>query len=160
MQFSIHSTNDDQRDRMMPVRKWSFDKIAAYGGKFYATGDRKIALNFALAQDSEIDPEKLVQYFDPEIFLIKLTPVNPTYSSQANRVESFVFSDDNCRNLVRSLTETGYEVIVSIGELKENDLGSNCGQYVMRHLQADDKTGHAYREVLPSAKTVDIITRS
>jgi 23S rRNA (adenine2503-C2)-methyltransferase len=58
------------------------------------------------------------------------------------------------------LTETGYEVIVSIGELKENDLGSNCGQYVMRHLQADDKTGHAYREVLPSAKTVDIITRS
>ena len=153
MQFSIHSTDEKQRDRMMPVRKWDFVEIAAYGRRFYAAGDRKIALNFALAKDSEIDPTKLAQYFDPEIFLIKLTPVNPTYSSQANRVESFVFGNDKCRNLVQSLTDTGYEVIVSIGELKENDLGSNCGQYVMRHLQADDKTGHAYRDVLSSEKS-------
>jgi 23S rRNA (adenine2503-C2)-methyltransferase len=154
MQFSIHSTDENQRDKLIPVRKWGFDEIAEYGRRFYKAGDRKIALNFALAKNSLIEPEKLIRYFDPEIFLIKLTPVNPTYSSEANRIESFIFDEDNCKRLVDSLYNIGYKVIVSIGQLRENDLGSNCGQYVTRHLadrrgQASGESIDAYKEVVP-----------
>lgn len=34
LQFSIHSTNEAERERIIPVKKWPLDKIAAYGNKF------------------------------------------------------------------------------------------------------------------------------
>jgi 23S rRNA (adenine2503-C2)-methyltransferase len=49
-------------------------------------------------------------------------------------------SDDT----VRRLEQAGYQVIVSIGELEENAIGSNCGQYVLRHLQAQKSLQDAY----------------
>ncbi len=45
-QYSIHTTDVTQRDEMIPVKKWSFEKMAAYGERFYAAGERKITLNF------------------------------------------------------------------------------------------------------------------
>jgi len=35
-------------------------------------------------------------------------------------------------------------VIISVGELEENKIGSNCGQYVQRHLNAQKKLEEAY----------------
>jgi len=32
----------------------------------------------------------------------------------------------------KQLRGTGYEVIVSVGELEENKIGSNCGQYLKK----------------------------
>ncbi|MGB7875405.1 MAG: hypothetical protein WBL25_13560, partial [Anaerolineales bacterium] len=49
-QFSIHTTDVTLRDKLIPVRKWSFADMAAYGERFYSPGDRKITLNFALAE--------------------------------------------------------------------------------------------------------------
>ncbi|MFH1013794.1 MAG: radical SAM protein, partial [Thermoplasmatota archaeon] len=34
LQFSIHTTDDRKRDELIPVKKWSFDEIAAYGERF------------------------------------------------------------------------------------------------------------------------------
>lgn len=144
MQFSVHSTNGEQRDRLIPVRKWEFQDIAEYGNRFYQTGDRKIALNFALAQDSEISPDILLKYFSPDIFIIKLTPVNPTYSSMINNIESYIQDNNGNNDIIESIKAAGYEVLISIGELKENDIGSNCGQYVMRHLNSQNKLPGAY----------------
>ena len=50
-QFSLHTTDGSLRDKIIPVKKWSFAEMSAYGERFYAPGDRKITLNFALAQD-------------------------------------------------------------------------------------------------------------
>jgi 23S rRNA (adenine2503-C2)-methyltransferase len=36
--------------------------------------------------------------------------------------------------IIALLSEVGYEVLVSIGELEENHIGSNCGQYITRYL--------------------------
>lgn len=38
-------------------------------------------------------------------------------------------------NLIQSLRLAGYDVIVSVGEVEENYIGSNCGQYLRTHLQ-------------------------
>jgi len=136
MQFSIHSTVESVRDRLIPIKKWSLSRISQYGEEFYKNGDRKIALNFALAENLPINPRILKEYFNPEIFLIKLTPVNPTLSAGEKGINNRLLSesDDYVKQLVFSLKESGFDVIISIGELEENRIGSNCGQLVRSFL--------------------------
>jgi 23S rRNA (adenine2503-C2)-methyltransferase len=141
LQFSIHTTDFELRDRLIPVRKWGFQQIAAYGERFYEAGDRKITLNFALAEGSPLDAEVLARYFSPEKFLVKITPLNPTHRAQANGLTSYIdpYRPGGDYQLVRELQAVGFEVIVSIGEVEENRIGSNCGQYVLRHLEAREE---------------------
>lgn len=138
-QFSLHTTDIRLRDEIIPVKKWNFSEMAAYGERFYRPGDRKITLNFALAQGTTVEPSVLLDYFDPRIFLIKITPLNPTYRAAENRLESYIdpYQDEDRYTLTHDLRAAGYQVIVSIGEVEENYIGSNCGQYIKRHLEAD-----------------------
>ena len=130
LQFSLHSTDDRQRDDLMPVAKWSFKEIAKYADRFFDYDGKKIVLNFALSTQSIFDIEKLSDCFDPEIFLIKITPLNPTYKSAANGLRSLISENADNRVLIDRIREKGYDVILSIGEYEENKIGSNCGQYV------------------------------
>jgi 23S rRNA (adenine2503-C2)-methyltransferase len=130
LQFSLHTTDLQQRDRLMPVSKWSFNDIADYAGKFYDKGGKKVVLNFALTTDSIFNPDDLKNYFDPNIFLLKITPLNPTYKSAANGLQSLISENRNHPELIERIKDQGYDVILSIGEYEENKIGSNCGQYV------------------------------
>ena len=145
-QFSIHTTDLALRDKLVPVKKWDFAKMAEFGERFYEKGDRKITLNFALAQGQPVDPEVLKKYFSPDIFLIKITPLNPTYRAVENNLESYIDpnSDASQDVIVQALENAGYDVIVSIGETEENLIGSNCGQYLRRHIEADENLGDGY----------------
>jgi 23S rRNA (adenine2503-C2)-methyltransferase len=134
MQFSIHSTDEKVRDSLIPINKWDFKKIADYGARFFRNGDQKIALNFALEEKSPIEINKLERYFNPDIFIIKLTPVNPTISAIENKLKDGLTKNiDRINSLVQYLKQK-YDVIISIGELEENKIGSNCGQYVRNFL--------------------------
>jgi len=146
LQFSIHTTDIELRDRLIPVKKWSFEKIAEYGKRFFESGDRKITLNFALEKNSPLNPETMLRYFDPKLFLIKITPVNPTYRASQNRLVSYIDpdSDSGASEIENGLLSSGYDVIISIGETKENLIGSNCGQFVTRHLKAEQKLQQGY----------------
>ncbi len=146
LQFSIHTTDPGQRDNLIPIRKWDFETIARYGEEFLEKGDRKITLNFAPAEGMPVDPDVLLRYFSPERFLIKLTPLNPTYRAVENGLVSRINPHiiEKNRPLVGELRSRGYQVILSIGELMENRIGSNCGQYVMRHLSSGQGLKDAY----------------
>jgi len=143
LQFSIHSTDEKLRDWLIPVKKWNFAKIAEYGNTFYDEGGRKITLNFALADGFSIDPNILLKYFDPNVFLIKFTPVNPTYAAKRNQILSKNIAKKWDR-IIELLCAMGYEAILSIGEIEENSIGSNCGQYVLRHKAENDGIEGAY----------------
>jgi len=145
-QFSIHTTDEALRDQIIPVKKWSFEQMKAYGDRFFAPGDRKITLNFALAKDMPVESEILLAYFDPEKFLIKITPLNPTYQAMENNLSSYIDPNiaDNGYTIVDALKKAGYQVIVSIGEVEENQIGSNCGQYIKRHLAAENPISDGY----------------
>jgi len=130
MQFSIHTTDINFRDWLIPVKKWDFGKIAEYGNKFYKAGDRKITLNFALANNMPVSPQMLLNYFDPDKFLIKITPINPTFKAIKNNINSYILPEKSEYELLNELKAAGYDVILSIGELEENKIGSNCGQYL------------------------------
>jgi 23S rRNA (adenine2503-C2)-methyltransferase len=145
-QFSMHTSDETLRKQLIPVRTWRFAEMAAYGEQFYRPGDRKITLNFALAKDLPLDPEHLRPYFDPQKFLIKITPLNPTYQAESNGLDSFIDTGtgEMSGQVVEALEDAGYRVIVSVGELEENRIGSNCGQYVLKHVLAESKLGDGY----------------
>jgi len=153
-QVSIHTTDQKLRDKLIPVKKWDFENISQFGNKYYQPGDRKITLNFALAEDSPVDPQVLLKYFDPERFLIKITPLNPTYQALSTGLKSFIDSEnklDVYPELV-AIRDAGYQVILSIGEQEENQIGSNCGQYVQKHLleNSDFSGGYTYQMTEPT----------
>ena len=145
-QISLHTTDPELRDRFIPVKKWSFAQIGEYGERFYTAGDRKVTLNFALAQGMPVDPAILLNFFDPEIFLIKITPLNPTYRARENDLVSYVdpLSAVEKYEIIQALQESGYQVILSIGETEENLIGSNCGQFLRRHLLAKAPIADGY----------------
>ena len=145
-QFSLHTTDLALHDEIIPVKKWSFAQMAAYGERFYAPGDRKITLNFALASGMPLEPAVLLQHFNPEKFLVKITPLNPTYRAQENNLNSYIAPDQEGSryDIVEGLRQAGYDVIVSIGEREENYIGSNCGQYLRAHLSAGQPIAGGY----------------
>ncbi len=134
MQFSIHTTDANRRDQLIPIRKMSFEDIGAFGESFFVKGDRKITLNFIVMDDYPIDPEVIAAHFNPEKFIIKLTPLNPTEMARDNDLKTKLDPDDgsSVSQLVEELYSQGFESLVSIGEQEENKIGSNCGQYVTR----------------------------
>lgn len=144
LQFSIHSTNNEKRDWLIPVKKWDFQQISSYGKDFYSKDGRKITLNFALAEESEIDPDILLDYFDPSIFLIKITPVNPTFKAIENNISSHILPEKEEYEIINKLQDAGYEVLLSIGELMENHIGSNCGQYITNYLKKNENIDGSY----------------
>ncbi len=132
MQFSIHTTDIEKRDKLIPIRKWSFEDIARFGETFFTPGDRKITLNFVVMDGYPIDPAVLRNTFDPARFLIKLTPLNPTRAAREHALATGLDPHDggSVAPLAESLRSAGFDTIVSIGALEENQIGSNCGQYV------------------------------
>lgn len=132
MQFSIHTSDVQKRDTLMPIKKMSFPEIAEFGERFFNPGDRKITLNFNVMKGYPIEPAILRSIFQPEVFIIKLTPLNPTINARNNSLETELDPDN--KSTVSSLVDKfrffGFDTLVSIGDTGENEIGSNCGQYV------------------------------
>ncbi len=134
MQFSVHTTDDTARRRLIPVRTWSLAQMADYGQRFFRPGDRKITLNFAPAISSALDERVLRETFDPERFLIKLTPINPTDAARQAGLVGLIdpANLEAAQAVAGRFRDVGFETLLSIGELRENEIGSNCGMYVTR----------------------------
>ena len=139
LQFSANSTDEAVRDRLMPVKKWSLERIAAFGRRWFRPGDRKLTLNFALSPDFPFDREKVQRLFDPERFLLKFTPVNPTEAAAVNGIGTVLSCSrrDALDELAAALEGEGFQVLISIGEESENELGTNCGQAAFKALREE-----------------------
>jgi 23S rRNA (adenine2503-C2)-methyltransferase len=131
MQFSLHTTNEEQVKKFIPFPRWPYSNMAEFGDRYFTKGDRKIALNFALSSESELDATKLIPYFSPEKFMVKITPMNPTFRRNQHKLASYEF-DGREADILRSLQSHGYDVVVSVNDFEENSIGSNCGQFVTR----------------------------
>ena len=131
MQLSVHTTDDAARRRLIPVRTLPLSELAALGERFFAPGDRKLTLNFAPAVGMPLDPDALAPLFDPGKFAVKLTPINPTRAALASGLRGVIdpLDDARCTEVVAEFERRGFEVILSIGDLRENAIGSNCGMY-------------------------------
>jgi 23S rRNA (adenine2503-C2)-methyltransferase len=146
LQFSVHTTDGYARDRLMPVRKWSLEQIASFGSRFVERDDRKVTLNFALTLDAVLDVDVMSRIFSPDIFMVKITPVNPTHRALAHDLGSHVSAEEPDREyrIADRLRSRGFETLISIGENEENLVGSNCGQYVTHHLRSQQYIEKSY----------------
>lgn len=132
LQFSVQSTDPEVRARLIPVPHWDLDAIARYGTRFHRDGDRKVVLNFALAREVPFDPAALASRFDPARFAVKLTPVNPTARGAGNGFATRLRAGDDpaLARAIDALGASGFDVVVSVGDPREDRVGSNCGQAV------------------------------
>jgi 23S rRNA (adenine2503-C2)-methyltransferase len=146
LQFSLHSTDEPTRDRLMPVRKWSLHDIAGFGERFVERQDRKVTLNFALTRDAVLDADVMSRIFSPDTFMIKITPVNPTHQALRHKLGSHVAAEEPDRQyaVCDRLVSRGFQTLISIGENEENLVGSNCGQYVTFHMRSQQSIENSY----------------
>lgn len=131
LQLSINSTDEDERRDMFCDNACSLHQIYEIMQGVVPTG-RKIALNFALA-DYTIDEEILLRYFDPDDYMIKITPMHQTRMAEQNDIETqdgynFFYP---YKSTEERLKRAGYDVIVFVPSLEE-DLGRiTCGNAIL-----------------------------
>lgn len=133
LQFSINSTDDEQRNEMFSGNSLTLDKIAEIGRLLPNPKGRKYTLNFALADNYIIDAKKLASLFNPDKFMCKITPLHKTTSCADNGIvttkgyESFT----PYKKTEAYLKNAGFDVIVFIPSLDE-DLGLiTCGNAIL-----------------------------
>ena len=147
LQFSCNSTDEEERKRLMPFKHCTLDEVARTGERFYEPGDRLPVLNFALAEDVDFDVKAIAKRFDPAIFAIKITPLNPTARGLEHGFKTILRSDSGSRlsESCDSLQALGYDVIISIGDGREDEIGSNCGQAVRKLGLFGDRSKAAHQ---------------
>ena len=131
-QFSIHTTDMNLKKDLIPISTLSFSEMKQFGNDYFVDGDKKITLNFAMCKGYPVDTSVIRNYFDPDKFIIKLTPINPTENATRNNLQSKIDVNNpyESKDIVDSFKQHGFEVILSIGEVEENKIGSNCGMYI------------------------------
>lgn len=132
LQFSINSTSDEERQHMFSGNSLPLDEISHIGRELDFPKGRKITLNFAVA-GYEIDAEKLAKLFDPDKFVVKLTPMHKTHTAIDNKIET---AGDYTtmypyRQHEENLKAAGFDVLVFIASEYE-DLGRiTCGNAIL-----------------------------
>lgn len=135
LQLSVQSTDEVVRDGMIPIPKWTLSDIASFSRGFVGARDRKVTLNFAMAQGVPVSAEAMARIFDPDKVLVKLTPLNPTERAVESGLRSTfdVGQEQRVAPLVSALQGYGFDCIVSVGDPEESEMRSSCGQLVRAH---------------------------
>jgi 23S rRNA (adenine2503-C2)-methyltransferase len=131
LQLSINSTNEVERTKMFHAGACSLEQIARVMDGVVPFG-RKITLNFAVAQ-YEIDPQVLLRYFNPELYLVKLTPMHATSAAKTIGLET---QGDPCSSsaytdVQRALETAGYDVLVFVASQEEDASRITCGNAIL-----------------------------
>lgn len=131
LQLSINSTNENERNIMFNKQACSLEEIAKIMEGSIPNG-RKFTLNFAVA-DYEIDPNILLKYFDPDDYIIKLTPMHRTNTAIKNKIKTdgdyttyYPYKDHE-----QKLKEAGYDVLVFIASHEEDASRITCGNAIL-----------------------------
>jgi len=131
LQIGINSTNEQERSKIFNGNALSLEGISRIMEGVIPRG-RKITLNFAVA-GFEIDPDTLLRYFDPDDYIVKLTPMHKTASAKANGMATagdyatmYPYVADEGR-----LEAAGYDVIVFIASEEEDKSRITCGNAIL-----------------------------
>jgi len=127
LQISLNGTNEDERDFMFSHNALPLPDIAKMLEGCVPVG-RKFTLNFPIA-GWEIRGDVLLRYFDPERFILKLTPLHKTTRGDKFGIET---EGDYCspsvyEPIANDLRKSGYEVLVFIASEDEDAGMITCG---------------------------------
>ncbi len=131
LQLSINSTNEREREIMFNGNALPLMEIARIMEGIIPVG-RKITLNFAVA-NYEIDPDVLLAYFNPELFLIKLTPMHKTKTATECGIKTAGDYTEYYpyEHIDSALKDAGYDVLVFIASKEEDESRITCGNAIL-----------------------------
>lgn len=129
LQFSINSTDSQQRQAQFRGLSLNLSEIAAIADKLPMPIGRKYTLNFAVTKDSIIDAAALDGMFDKNKFIAKLTPIHETHSAVENGFDITTSYDDFdvYRGFEQPLVAKGWDVIVFVPSREEDADRITCG---------------------------------
>lgn len=132
LQLSINSTDDEERAEMFSGNALALNKISEMAKYWDKPRGRKYTLNFAVA-DYEINAEKLRDLFNPDNFIVKITPMHKTNTAIENDIKT---QGDYTTyypylHIEEELKKVGFDVLVFIASEYE-DLGRiTCGNAIL-----------------------------
>lgn len=81
LQISLHSLDEDRRNYLIPFKnKMTIKEL----GQIRTKSNLKTTINLTLVDEKDFNIDKLYEYFDPEYFFIKLSPININEVSNKN----------------------------------------------------------------------------
>lgn len=133
LQFSINSTSDEQRSATYTGMQSMLEDVARIAEKMPEPVSRKYCLNFAYATGNEVDGAKLRNWFDPAKFMCKITPIHNNNACRANDIKTVggYESYHPYKQPEESLKAAGYDVLVFVPSIDEEDGLVTCGNVVL-----------------------------
>jgi 23S rRNA (adenine2503-C2)-methyltransferase len=131
LQISLNSTSEAERKWIFGQSALPLEDIARVMEGIIPAG-RKITLNFAVA-DYEVDPCKLLKYFDPDDYIIKLTPMHKTQTAVNAGIETAgdYTTHHPYKRIETALKDAGYDVLVFIASEYEDQGRITCGNAIL-----------------------------
>lgn len=129
LQFSINSTDDEQRNSQFNGMSLNLDKISALAAKLPVPKGRKYTLNFDVTANTILDVQRLSELFDKNKFIVKITPIHETNSAVTNGFDvTTSYTDyDVYRKFEQPLVAEGWDVIVFVPSKEEDSDKITCG---------------------------------
>lgn len=127
LQFSVHASTDEDRNKIMPMKsKLSLIEISEYGNKFYKLTNRHPFFNYCVGEynNTEKDVDNLTKLFNPSIWQATLSVICESDKTMKDAVSSQ-------RKLVNEfssgLLSKGFSTRV-FDPAGQDDIGGGCGQ--------------------------------
>lgn len=133
LQFSINSTDDEQRDYLFSDNSLSLKEISQIGKILPNPFGRKYTLNFALSDESIIDANRLASLFSTDKFMVKITPLHVT----ANCIKNNIVTTNGYNSFVpykeieEKLKKAGFDVIIFVPSSDEENGMITCGNAIL-----------------------------
>lgn len=135
LQFSINSTDNNQRNEQFNNMSLELEEISKLAAKLPMPIGRKYTLNFAVTKDTILDAKRLSKLFDKEKFIVKITPIHETNAAVTNgfNVTTSYTDYDVYRDFEQPLIAEGWEVIVFVPSKEEDADRITCGNALIAH---------------------------
>lgn len=133
LQFSINSTDEDQRNKMFGNQQLDLESFARICEKLPEPISRKYCLNFAYSTDFIIDADKVRRLFDPAKFMCKITPIHNNNACRENEIVT-IGGYDSFHPYAKpeaDLKAAGFDVLVFVPSLDEEDGLVTCGNAIL-----------------------------
>lgn len=132
LQLSINSTSAAEREFIFNQSAMGLQDISDAIALCPRPVGRKITLNFAVA-DWEIKPDVLLRYFNPQHFIVKLTPMHKTTTAESNGIgtQGDYTEPYPYEHHAVALRNAGYEVLVFVASKEEDESRITCGNAIL-----------------------------
>lgn len=133
LQLSVNSTSEEQRMDMFSGNAITLEEMSDMVRVLPMPIGRKYSLNFALADNYEVDAKRLRELFDPKKCMVKITPLHMTHSCAENNIKT----SDGYTSFVPyqkaedDLINAGFDVLIFVPSSDEDGGRITCGNAIL-----------------------------